>query len=62
MIYFGTSKIAAVLIDPDENMVFEQHSMQTDAYIKNSDPAIREQNVEKIQHTLYSCVGYLMRI
>jgi len=48
---FGTTKVAAVLVDPDSGEVLCSKSKNTGAYVECRNPAYAEQDVERIKDT-----------
>jgi sedoheptulokinase len=53
---FGTSKIAAVLIDLETKEIIYSRSKTTNSYIINENPLKREQDIKKIRDVFISCI------
>jgi sugar (pentulose or hexulose) kinase len=56
---FGTSKIAAVLIDPIENRITRTASQSFPPYIPCTDVSLREQDVEIVKAAFLTCIQEL---
>jgi sedoheptulokinase len=54
---FGTSKIAAVLIDLETGNIIDSRYKATNAYIPAGSPLKREQDIKKIGDVFISCIG-----
>ena len=52
----GTTKVAVVVIDPLKQKILRTVSQDTRSAVALKDPALKEQAVEKIEHTLKQCI------
>ncbi len=52
----GTTKVAVVVIDPLKRKILRTVSQDTHSEVTLQDPSLKEQDVEKIGHTLKQCI------